>query len=79
MNAGDAVIMLSDGDLYDSGKTETQEWFRRVAAKAGFAMIGYTHKPVEAPGFATALVQANQKLMQVSAMKAVLAQVGGVD
>lgn len=60
MSAGDAVILLSDGDLYDASKTETQEWFRRVAAKAGFAMIGYTHKPVEAPGFATALIHPNQ-------------------
>jgi len=52
MNSGDAVIMLTDGDIFDAEKNETQEWFRRVSSKAGFAMIGYTHKPVVAPGFA---------------------------
>lgn len=60
MNAGDAVLLLSDGEIFDAQRSETQDWFRKVAAKAGFAMIGYTHKPVEAPGFATALI-ANQK------------------
>jgi predicted metal-dependent peptidase len=54
MKGGDAVIMLSDGDIADENNTETQEWFRKVSAKAGFSMIGYTHKPVTAPGFATA-------------------------
>lgn len=63
MTTGEAVIMLSDGDIFDVDKTETQEWFRKVAAKAGFAMIGYTHKPVQAPGFATAPIQASQSLM----------------
>lgn len=56
MNAGDAVIMLSDGDVFDAEKSETKEWFRKVAAKSSFAMIGYTHKPLEAPGFATASI-----------------------
>jgi len=79
MNTGDAVIMLSDGDIFDADKLETQEWFRKVAAKSSFAMIGYTHKPVEAPGFATALVQANHNPRQASAMKAVLSQSTGVD
>lgn len=63
MNTGDAVLMLSDGDIFDADKTETQEWFRKVAAKAGFAMIGYTHKPVQAPGFATAPIQMSQSQM----------------
>ena len=54
MNSGDAVIMLTDGDIFDAEKSETQEWFRKVSSKAGFAMIGYTHKPVIAPGFTTA-------------------------
>ena len=54
MNSGDAVIMLTDGEIFDAEKSETQEWFRKVSAKAGFAMIGYTHKPVAAPGFVTA-------------------------
>ena len=63
MNTGDAVLMLSDGDIFDADKSETQEWFKRVAAKAGFAMIGYTHKPVEAPGFSKALVQASQNIV----------------
>jgi len=63
MNIGDAVLMLSDGDIFDADKSETQDWFKKVAAKAGFAMIGYTHKPVEAPGFSSAPVQANQTIV----------------
>jgi len=59
MNSGDAVIMLTDGDIFDVEKSETQEWFRRVSSKAGFAMIGYTHKPVVAPGFTTAHINFN--------------------
>ncbi|MGD6805810.1 MAG: hypothetical protein ACQCN4_02500 [Candidatus Bathyarchaeia archaeon] len=57
MNAGDAVIMLTDGDIFDTEKEETQGWFRRVADKAGFALIGYTHKPVEVPGFTKAFIE----------------------
>lgn len=54
MSPGDAVIALTDGHVFDAEKGETQGWFRRVARKAGgFAMIGYTCKPVEAPGFAS--------------------------
>ncbi len=63
MNAGDAVLMLSDGDIFDADKSETQDWFKKVAAKAGFAMIGYTHKPVEAPGFSSAPIQASQTIV----------------
>ena len=59
MNHGDAVIVLTDGDIFDAEKSETLEWFRRVSAKAGFAMIGYTHKPVIAPGFTTAHINFN--------------------
>jgi predicted metal-dependent peptidase len=77
MNAGDAVLLLSDGEIFDAGKAETQDWFRRVAAKAGFAMIGYTHKPVEAPGFATALVNANQKSVPLAVQIPTLVQVNG--
>ncbi len=57
MGAGDSVIMLTDGDIYDTETEGTQQWFRRVADKAGFAMIGYTHKPVEAPGFNKAFIE----------------------
>ncbi|RLF12938.1 MAG: hypothetical protein DRJ69_00120 [Thermoprotei archaeon] len=53
MNHGDAVIVLTDGEISDAEKSETLEWFRRVSAKAGFAMIGYACRPVVAPGFAT--------------------------
>ena len=53
MAYGDAIIMLTDGEIYDAEKDETQEWFRKVSAKAGFAMIGYTYKPLTAPGFTT--------------------------
>ena len=60
MNSGDAVIMLTDGDIFDAEKSETQEWFRKVSSKAGFAMIGYTHKPVLAPGFTTAHIDFNK-------------------
>jgi len=53
MSPGDAVIILTDGDIFDVDKSETQEWSRRVSAKAAFAMVGYTHRPVTAPGFTT--------------------------
>jgi hypothetical protein len=56
MNPGDAVIVLTDGDIFDAGSEETKQLFRKVSAKAGFAMIGYTHTPVDAPGFATTRV-----------------------
>lgn len=51
MRPGDAVIVLTDGDIFDADEEETRSLFRKVAAKAGFAMLGYTHKPVDAPGF----------------------------
>jgi hypothetical protein len=51
MGAGDAVIMLTDGDIFDVEKSETKQWFAKVAAKAGFALIGYTQTPIQAPGF----------------------------
>jgi len=59
MNQGDAVILLSDGEISDAEKAEAQEWFRKVSAKAGFAMVGYTVRPVTAPGFATSHINFN--------------------
>jgi len=59
MSPGDAVIILTDGDIFDADKSETQERFRRVSAKAAFAMVGYTHRPVTAPGFTTAHINFN--------------------
>jgi predicted metal-dependent peptidase len=56
MKPGDAVIVLTDGDVSDSGSEETKQLFRKVSAKAGFAMLGYTHTPVDAPGFASTRV-----------------------
>jgi predicted metal-dependent peptidase len=56
MKPGDAVIVLTDGDIFDAGSEEAKQLFRKVSAKAGFAMIGYTHTPVDAPGFASARV-----------------------
>jgi predicted metal-dependent peptidase len=56
MKPGDAVIVLTDGDISDSGSEETKQLFRKVSAKAGFAMLGYTHTPVDAPGFASTRV-----------------------
>jgi predicted metal-dependent peptidase len=56
MKPNDAVIVLTDGDISDAEKDETKQLFRKVSAKAGFAMLGYTHKPVDAPGFATARI-----------------------
>jgi len=51
MGVGDSVILLTDGDVFDADKSETQQWFKKVAGKAGFALIGYTHKPLQASGF----------------------------
>ena len=51
MNPNDAVIVLTDGDIYDAEQKETQEWFQRVAGKASTALIGYTHTPIHAPHF----------------------------
>lgn len=53
MNDGDAVIILTDGYIYDEEKEETKALFKRLARKSSFAMLGYTHKLVDAPGFAT--------------------------
>jgi predicted metal-dependent peptidase len=51
MKRGDAVIILTDGDIADKSRDEIQSWFAKVARKAGFAVIGYTHTPVEAKGW----------------------------
>lgn len=51
------MIVLTDGDISDEENDETKELSRKVSAKAGFAMIGYTHKPVNAPGFSTARLE----------------------
>jgi predicted metal-dependent peptidase len=56
MRPGDAVIVLTDGEIADEKNDETKDLFARVAAKAGFAMVGYTHKPVDAPGFAVSYI-----------------------
>lgn len=57
MNWGDAVIMLTDGDIFDIEKEETRKWLGMVSSRAGFAMVGYTTKPVDAPGFLTANIR----------------------
>jgi predicted metal-dependent peptidase len=57
MRPGDAVIILTDGDISDADESEVQEWFRKVAANAGFALIGYTHTPITAPGFIVTRVE----------------------
>jgi predicted metal-dependent peptidase len=51
MRVGDAVIMLTDGDIFDAEQKETQQYFAKVANKAGFSLIGYTQTPLKAPGF----------------------------
>ncbi|MCL1970106.1 MAG: hypothetical protein FWF66_01390 [Candidatus Bathyarchaeota archaeon] len=51
MGSGDAVIMLTDGDIFDTEKKETQHLFAKVASKAGFSLIGYTKTPLQVPGF----------------------------
>jgi len=56
MRPGDAVIVLTDGDISDAGNDDTKRLFRKVSAKAGFAMLGYTHTPVDAPGFAVSRI-----------------------
>jgi len=56
MEPGDAVIVLTDGEITDEVNSETKGLFARAAAKAGFAMVGYTHKPVDAPGFALSYI-----------------------
>jgi predicted metal-dependent peptidase len=57
MRPGDAVIVLTDGDIHDAHSDEVQERFRKVAAKAGFALVGYTHTPITAPGFIVTRVE----------------------
>ncbi|MEM2969309.1 MAG: VWA-like domain-containing protein [Candidatus Bathyarchaeia archaeon] len=51
MKRGDAVIVLTDGDIFDKEESETQRLFDIIAKKASFAMVGYTNTPVHAPGF----------------------------
>ncbi|MEM3432629.1 MAG: VWA-like domain-containing protein [Candidatus Methanomethyliaceae archaeon] len=51
MSAGDAVVILTDGDIFDIGDDETKDLMRTISCKASFAMIGYTYKPAYAPGF----------------------------
>jgi hypothetical protein len=53
MNQGDVVILLTDGDIFDIDRFETQLWFKKVASKASFKIAGYTHKPLQASGFST--------------------------
>jgi len=61
MGMGDSVILLTDGDIFDANNPETQQWFKKVANKAGFALIGYTHKPLQAPNFNKAHITLNQQ------------------
>jgi predicted metal-dependent peptidase len=56
MGTGDAVIMLTDGDIFDAQQKETQQYFAKVASKACFSLIGYTRTPIQAPGFNNALI-----------------------
>jgi predicted metal-dependent peptidase len=60
MHTGDAIIILTDGYIFDAEKPETQTWFRKVANKAGFAMLGYTQKPLNPPGFSSAYITLQQ-------------------
>ena len=53
---GDGVIILTDGYIWDMEKgkkdrDETEYWFRKIAGKAGCAILAYTQKPVSAPKF----------------------------
>jgi predicted metal-dependent peptidase len=57
MNVNDVVILLTDGDIYDAEQKETQEWFSKVAGKASTALIGYTYKPINAPGFQSVFIK----------------------
>lgn len=57
MNLGDAVIVLTDGDIFDVENEETKALFGKVSSKAGFAMVGYTHSPVEVSGFAVSRLE----------------------
>ena len=54
LTPGDAVIILTDGYIFDAEKQETQQWFTKIANKTSFAMIGYTQKPINPPGFKSA-------------------------
>ena len=56
MRQGDGVIILTDGYIWDMEKgkkerEETEYWFRKIAGKAGCAILAYTQKPVGAPKF----------------------------
>jgi len=56
MRQGDGIIILTDGYIWDMEKgkkdrEETEYWFRKIAGKAGCAILAYTQKPVGAPGF----------------------------
>jgi hypothetical protein len=57
MNQNDAVILLTDGDIYDAEHKETKEWFQKVANKASTSIIGYTHKPLQAPIFHSVFIK----------------------
>ncbi|HDH45406.1 MAG TPA: hypothetical protein ENG66_08530 [Thermococcus sp.] len=57
MRPGDGVLILSDGDIADIEKERTRLLLKRVAIKAGCALFGYTHTPVNAPGFETIFVK----------------------
>jgi predicted metal-dependent peptidase len=61
MSPGDGVIVITDGDIFDTGDAQTQAAFKQVSKKAGCAIIGYTHTPVEAPGFASTFVHFDRR------------------
>jgi hypothetical protein len=49
--------VLTDGDIYDAEKKETKDQFHKIANKASFCLIGYTHRPVHAPGFKSVFIK----------------------
>jgi predicted metal-dependent peptidase len=57
MSPNDAVIMLTDGYIYDAEKKETKDQFHKIANKASFCLIGYTHKPVHTPSFKSVFIK----------------------
>ncbi|MEM2188880.1 MAG: hypothetical protein QXT16_08125 [Candidatus Caldarchaeum sp.] len=62
INAGDAVIILTDGDIFDEKKEETKRLFKKLASMASFTMLGYTRKPVYAPGFTNVRIDLKHRL-----------------
>jgi len=57
MSTGDGIIILTDGDIFDTEDAQTKSAFKQVSKKAGCAILGYTHTPVEAPGFVSTFIK----------------------